>query len=129
MHGHLHLSALRQQTSERVIILYMKIGLTVINSYPVHGQVKTQKGGVQLAPKEVWITSNKFPHEWWGEGTPYLHEAFYRRLDRIIYMPYRDVKEEYLPPFTEFIHHHDIINLTLNRRDKPLRKSNDNNHA
>lgn len=60
--------------------------LRAMDRYPLKVEIKGAT--IEFAPKRMFITSNKLPHEWWdSEKVPYYHEAFYRRIDRIIYMP------------------------------------------
>lgn len=50
-------------------------------------QVYPKGSAIEFAPKRLFISSNKLPHEWWTDKVPFNHAAFYRRVDKIIYMP------------------------------------------
>lgn len=73
--------------------------LRLMDRYPVDVEVKG--GKVHFAPKRLYITSNKLPHEWYNPEVPYNHDAFYRRINKIIYMPELGEEYEYSPDGTD----------------------------
>lgn len=73
--------------------------LRLMDRYPYDVEIKGAK--VNFAPKVLYITSNKLPHQWWNEKVPYNHDAFYRRIDEIIYMPTLGEQIVYSPNGTQ----------------------------
>lgn len=73
--------------------------LRLMDRYPTDVEVKG--GKVTFAPKRLFITSNKLPHEWYNPDVPFNHDAFYRRVNKIIYMPALGEEWEYAPDGTD----------------------------
>lgn len=75
--------------------------LRAMDRYPLSVEIKGAT--VNFAPKRLYITSNRLPHEWWDTTkVPFNHGAFYRRIDKIIYMPALNEKEEYTGELADF---------------------------
>lgn len=73
--------------------------LRLMDRYPYDVEVKGAK--IPFAPKVMYISSNKLPHQWWAGSDHYNHDAFYRRVDEIIYMPALGEEIHYFPPGTQ----------------------------
>lgn len=67
-----------------------------MDRYPTDVEVKGAK--VNFAPRRLYISSNKMPSQWYSENVPYNHDAFFRRIDEIIYMPTLGEATHYFPP-------------------------------
>lgn len=54
--------------------------LRLCDRYPL--RVETKGGTMSMLAKHIWITSNRLPHEWYGEDIP-NKDALYRRIDEL----------------------------------------------
>lgn len=72
--------------------------LRLMDRYPM--LLQTKGGQTQMLAKELIITSNKQPYEWYNNDKIRMNmEAFYRRVDRWILVPERDTFLEFSDQF------------------------------